>query len=290
MTLELLLAGLLAQVAGPPPSPPPPDPPVRDSLVNGAAIGAAIGGGAALAAMARACSNTRCSDTSANLNPRIALVGALAGAGIGALVDAAVISRAGTDQAPAPSGVRSLTRAPGIVFARTGWSGLSDDEGSLGSGATFGAGVVVPLGSRLGLQIAYDRQTHRRDLGSGAPPGVAPPPAGFSGTEQLFTAKAQMYFRSDKAVRPYAGIGLGLFDSRRVSEFPNYTVEAGGIIVPIGSEVYRYHSSDVGLGFAAGLDSRVTTRFSILADLTLDLARESALGSTRLTVGGGWLF
>ena len=295
MTLELLLAGLLAQAAGPPPPPPPPDPPVRDSLVNGVAIGAAIGGGAALAAMARACSNTHCSDTSANLDPRMALVGALAGAGIGALVDAAIgglkpVYRAGTDQAPAPSRARSLTRAPGIVFARAGWSGLSDDEGSLGSGATFGAGVVVPLGPRFGLQIAYDRQTHRRDLESGAPPGVAPPPAGFSGTEQLFTAKALMFFRADKAVRPYAGLGLGLLDSRRVSEFPNYTVGPGGIIVPVGSEVYRYHSSDVGLGFAAGLDGRVTTRFSILADLTLDLARESALGSTRLTVGGGWRF
>ena len=254
MTLELLLAGLLAQAAGPPPPPPPA---VRDSLVNGAAIGAAIGGGAGL-------------------------------------VDAAIGGqktpyRAGTDQPPAPSTARSLTRAPGIVFVRAGWSGLSDDEGSLGSGATFGAGVVVPLGSRFGLQIAYDRQTHRRDLGSGAPPGVPPPPAGFSGTEQLFTAKALMFFREDKAVRPYAGLGLGLFDSRRVSEFPNYTVGPGGI-VPIGSEVYRYRSIDVGLGFAAGLDGRVTTRFSILADLTLDLARESALGSTRLTVGGGWHF
>ena len=99
-----------------------------------------------------------------------------------------------------------------------------------------------------------------------------------------------MFFREDKAVRPYAGLGLGLLDSRRVSQFPNYTVAPGGIIVPIGSEVYRYHSSDLGLGFAAGLDGRVTTRFSILADLTLDLARESALGSTRLTVGGGWRF
>ena len=199
----------------PPPPPPPPAPAVRDSLFNGAAIGAAIGGGAALAAMARACSNTHCSDTSANLDPRMALVGALAGAGIGALVDAAI-----GGQKTAPSRARSLTRAPGIVFARAGWSGLSDDEGSLGSGATFGAGVVVPLGLRFGLQIAYDRQTHRRDLESGAPPGVAPPPAGFSGTEQLFTAKALMFFREDKAVRPYAGLGLGLFDSRRVSRIP----------------------------------------------------------------------
>ena len=288
MTLELVLAGLLAQAAaGPPPLPP--LPPVRDSLVNGAAIGAGIGGGA-LAAMARACSNTNCSDTSANLDPRIALVGALAGAGIGALVDAVTVHRAGTDQPLAPSTARSLTRAPGIVFARAGWSGLSDDEGSLGSGATFGAGVVVPFGSRFGLQVAYDRQKHRRDLESGAPPGVRPPPAGFSGTEQLFTAKTLIYFRSDKAVRPYAGIGLGLFNSRRVSEFPNYAAVPGGIIVPVGSEVFRYHSRDVGLGFAAGIDARVTTRFSILADLTLDLARQSALGSTRLTVGGGWHF
>jgi len=167
---------------------------VGDSLFNGAAIGAAIGGGTALAAMARACSNTNCADTSANLDPRITLLGALAGAGIGTLIDAAIdgrkmVYRAGTVQAPDPSSSQPLTRAPGTIFARFGWAGLSDDEGSLGSGATFGAGVVVPLGQRFGLQIAYDRHNHRRDFDSLAAPGMPPTGGGFSGTEQLVTAK-----------------------------------------------------------------------------------------------------
>lgn len=268
---------------------------VGDSLWNGTAIGAALGGGSAIVAMARTCSNTSCADTSANLDPRLTLLGAVAGAGIGALIDAAIdgrktVYRAGSGQAPVFSSPQSITRTHGTVFARVGWAGLSDDEGSLGSGATVGVGVVVPLGRRFGVQIAYDRHTHRRELESGAPPGIAQTSGGFTGTEQLVTAKALIFFRTDKAIQPYAGIGAGLFDSKRVSEFPTYFTRPGGTTAVGPPEVFRYHSSEAGLGFAAGFDARVTRRFSILSDLTLDLSGPSALGSARLTAGAGFHF
>ena len=51
-----------------------------DSPVNGAAIGAALGGVSAMSAMALACGNTNCADTSANIDPRLTLLGTLAGA------------------------------------------------------------------------------------------------------------------------------------------------------------------------------------------------------------------
>ena len=201
-----------------------------DSTWNGAAIGAAVGGGVALAGMAIACRD--CADTSANLDPRITLVGALAGAGIGALIDKAIERR--TTIYTAAAGAQTMTtprpaqRTRATAFVRVGAAGLWDDEGSLGNGATIGAGVVVPIRRRFGLQIAYDRHDHRREFESAAPPGVVVPIGGFTGTEQLVTAKMLMFFRVDNAVRPYAGIGVGLLDSSRTSEFPNYSIAPGG--------------------------------------------------------------
>jgi hypothetical protein len=270
---------------------------VGDSVWNGAAIGAALGGVSALAAMAKACSNANCSDTSASLDPRTTLLGALAGAGIGALVDAVVdtrktVYRAGTDQPPAPASTSTMQpTGRGMVFVRAGWAGLSDDEGSLGSGETIGAGVVVPLGRRFGVQVAYDRHGHRRDFPREGPPGISAGGGGFTGTEQLVTAKTLIFFRTERTVRPYAGLGASWLDSRRVSEFPNYILQPGTIVIAAGPpDINRYHSRDVGLGVAVGIDARLRQRFSILSDLTLDLGGRSGLSSTRLTAGAGWTF
>jgi hypothetical protein len=261
---------------------------VGDSLVNGAAIGAGVGGGATLALMAKLCANTGCSDTSANLDPRLTLAGALIGAGVGALVDAAFESRttvyqSGAGQTPiiAPKRLASDgTRNNVMFFGRFGWARVTDDEGWLGNGATFGTGVIVPVGTRIGLQLAYDRHTRSRDFDSGG---------GFFGTEQLATAKALFFFRSTQAVRPYASIGLGLMDSDRRSEFPTFTSSRFGPVVR-APEILRYHTRGAALGFGAGLDARLTRHLSILGDLTLDLGGGEALGSTRITVGGGWTF
>jgi hypothetical protein len=268
---------------------------VGDSLWNGTAIGAALGGGSAIAAMARTCSNTNCADTSANLDPRLTLLGTLVGAGIGALIDAGIdrretVYRTGSGQTLALPSAQSIARKHGMAFARIGRAGFSDDEGSLGGGTTVGVGVVVPLGRRFGLQIAYDRQKHKRVFGGGAPPEIAPSGGRFVGTEQLVTAKALIFFRADKAIQPYAGIGAGLLDSKRASTFSTYFMGPGGIVAAGPFEVFRYHSSEVSLGFAAGFDARVTHGFSILTDLTLDLSRPSAFSSTRLTVGAGFHF
>lgn len=271
-----------------------------DPLWNGTAIGAAIGEGSALAAMANACANTNCADTSANLDPRITLLGTLIGAGVGAAIDALIdgrrnVYRAGqpeTSQA-APSIQRSAqqyNRFSPTVFGRVGWARLTDDEGSLGDGMTVGVGVMMPIWNRVAIQLAYDRHDHRRDLESGAPPGIVFSGGGFTGTEQLVTAKGLFFFREEAAVRPYAGIGIGFLDSKRVSEFPTFVRQPGNIVVPRPSEVFRYHTTGAGLGFSAGVDARVTRRLSLLGDLTLDLSQAEALGSTRLTVGAGWRF
>jgi hypothetical protein len=98
-----------------------------DSPVNGAAIGAALGGVSAISAMALACGNTNCADTSANIDPRLTLLGTLAGAGIGALIDAAIdkrttVYRSGGAQPPVVQAA-SARRAPREVFVRFGWAG-----------------------------------------------------------------------------------------------------------------------------------------------------------------------
>jgi Outer membrane protein beta-barrel domain len=272
-----------------------------DSLFNGSAIGAGIGGATALAAMGIACGNSGCADTSTSLDPRLTLLGTLIGAGIGAMVDAAIERRQTMYTAGAPKPLlapraragettrRGAARFAPTVFGRFGWARLTDDEGWLGDGATVGFGAIVPITTRLGLQVAYDRHKHRRDFEPVGPPGT-PARGGFTGTEQLVTAKALFFFRPDQRVRPYAGIGIGFLDSTRVSEFPTFVNQPGGFPVPGPPEIFRYDFRGGGIGFAAGLDVRVTGRLSILGDLTLDLAGREALGSNRLTAGAGWRF
>jgi opacity protein-like surface antigen len=275
---------------------------VGDSLFNGSAIGAAIGGGSTLALLAKICSNSGCADTSENLDPRLTLLGTLIGAGVGAIVDAAIDGRKTiyTTGAPKPVLTPEQTQAQAAraaparfsptVFGRFGWARLTDDEGWLGDGATVGVGVIVHLTERIGLQVAYDRHDHRRDFESAGPPGT-PTSGGFTGTEQLVAAKALFFFRPGQIVNPYAGIGVGFIDSKRVSEFPTFELPPGSFFpVPGPPEVFRYHSRGAGLGFAAGVDVHVTSRLSVLGDLTLDLNNPEALGSTRLTVGAGWRF
>ena len=263
---------------------------VGDSLINGAAIGAAIGGGTALALMVKICNNTNCSDTSSNLDPRLTLLGTAIGAGVGVLIDKAfegrrTIYRTGTGQTLAPHDAprRSTAAASShpVIFGRVGWGRIDDDEGSLGSGASIGAGVLVPIARRLGLQIQYDRQTRSREFEFGR---------GFFGTEQLVTAKALFFFRSSEAVRPYAGVGLGFMDSRRRSVSPTFSLGPGLQVISGPPEIFRYHTSGGTLGFAVGMEARVTSRLSMLGDLTLDLGSPEALSSTRLTIGAGWHF
>ncbi|HSC28089.1 MAG TPA: outer membrane beta-barrel protein [Vicinamibacterales bacterium] len=181
------------------------------------------------------------------------------------------------------------TRHAPVIFGRVGWARFTDDEGSLGDGTSVGFGVIVPLTRRFGIQVAYDRHDHRRDFEPVGPLG-ATTSGGFSGTEQLVTAKALFFFLAGHAVRPYAGIGVGFLDSRRVSEFPTFVFSPEGVPLPGPAEIFTYHTRGAGLGFAAGVDARVTDRISVIGDLTLDLSSPDALGSTRLTVGAGWRF
>ena len=142
-------------------------------------------------------------------------------------------------------------------------------------GTTAGAGIVVPIGARLGMQLAYDRHTRSRDFEFGG---------GFFGTEQLVTAKALFFFRPAAAVRPYAAIGLGMIESSRRSEFPTITSSSSRAVAG-PPEILRYHTRDAALGFGAGFDAKVARQLALLGDLTLDLGAGETLGSTRLTFG-----
>jgi hypothetical protein len=264
---------------------------IGDSLFNGTAVGAAIGGASTIALIAKICSNSNCADTPANLDPRLTLLGTVIGAGVGALIDRAFVGRKTTYRAgagqllvPGDPGARGAT-GPGqgraMVVGRFGWARLTDDEGSLGSGPTIGTGIVLPIRRRLGVQIEYDRHTRAREFEAGR---------GFFGTEQLVTAKALFYFGSNDAIRPYAGVGLGMIDSRRRSEFPTFTAHPGDQPAVGLPEILGYHTRGAVLGFAAGADARVTSHLSILGDLSLDVGSAESLGSTRLTLGAGWRF
>ena len=263
---------------------------VGDSLLDGTAIGAAVGGASALALMAKLCTNNKCSDISASLDPRLAAFGTLVGAGVGALIDKAIqrrktVYRAGAGQPsptiaqPKPAGQKN-----GIVlFGHAGGVQLSDDEGSLGGGATAGGGVIVPIGQRFGVQVGYDRHTRKREFELNR---------AFHGTEQVFTAKGLYFFRSTEAIRPYVGFGLAVIDSEQRSVSPTFTLGPGNQVLPGPLETFHSHTQGSGAGFAVGMDARVHARISVLADLTFDFTdnRPEGLGSTRLTVGAGWRF
>jgi len=265
---------------------------VGDSLLSGTAIGAAVGGAAALALQAKLCTNNKCSDISANLDPRLTLFGALVGAGVGALIDSAfhgrkTVYRAGTGQA-APTMARpgpppGLEKNGIVLFGHIGGAQVSDDEGSLGGGATAGAGAIVPIGRRFGVQIGYDRHTRTRDFGLDR---------GFFGTDQVITAKGLYFLRSTKAIRPYVGYGLTFIDSNQRSVSPTFLLGSGNQVLPGPLETFRSHTQGGGQGFAAGVDARVSARVSVLGDLTFDFTdnKPEGIGSTRLTIGAGWRF
>jgi hypothetical protein len=264
---------------------------VGDSVLNGTAIGASIGAGSALAVMGRLCSNTQCADTSANLDPRLTLLGALTGAGIGALIDGAlqrrktVYRRGAAQAAPTMAQPKSSGAGPNgiMLFGHAGGARVTDDEGLLGSGATAGAGVIVPIGRRFGIQVGYDRHTRKRQFEFNR---------SFSGTDQVVTAKGLYLFRSTETIRPYIGYGLTFIDSRQQSVSPTFLLGAGNQVIPGPVETVRSRSQGMGGGFAVGMDARVSARISVLGDLTLDLTnnRPEGIGSTRLTVGAGWRF
>jgi hypothetical protein len=256
---------------------------VGDPLFNGSFIGAAIGGAASVALVYKICSNTQCADTSSNLDPRLILLGTAIGTGIGALMDRSssartLVYRTGAGQILRIRDATSLGPVHPMILVRTGWARLTDDEGSLGHGASVGTAVTVPIRPRVGLQVEYARHTRARRLEFGG---------GFFGTEQLVTAKTLFYLLSGERVRPYAGLGLGFIDSTRRSELPTLP---GPRSIPGPLIVYRNHTRGAVLGFAAGADARVAGRLHMLGDLTADFGSPGALASTRLTIGAGWRF
>jgi hypothetical protein len=254
-----------------------------DSPFNGSLLGAAVGAAASIALVYQICSNTQCADTSSNLDPRLILLGTAIGTGIGALIDGAatartVVYRAGTGQLLSILDRASRERYPAMVLARAGWARLTNDEGSLGHGRGVGIGITVPLRARTALLLEYARHTRRRQLEF---------EGGFSGTEQLVTAKTIFHFLRSERVRPYAGLGLGIIDSVRRSELP---LSPGGQ-PGAGLVVFnRHHTRGWALGFAAGAEARLTSRWRLLGDLTADFGNPDALASTRLTIGVGWRF
>ena len=230
---------------------------VGDSLLDGTAIGAAVGGASALALMAKQCTNNKCSDISASLDPRFAAFGTLVGAGVGALIDKVIqkrktVYRAGAGQ-PSPTIAQRKPAGPQkngiLVFGHAGGVQLSDDEGSLGGGATAGGGVIVPIGQRFGVQVGYDRHTRKREFELNR---------SFHGTEQVFTAKGLYFFRSTEAIRPYVGFGLAFIDSKQQSVSPTFTLGPGFQVLPGPLETIDSHSQGSGAGFAVGMDARVS--------------------------------
>ena len=221
----------------------------------------------------------------------LTLLGALVGAGVGALIDSAfhgrkTVYRAGTGQQaptmarPAPPGLE-----PGgiTLFGHVGGAHVTDDEGSLGGGATAGAGAIVPIGRRFGVQIGYDRHTRKRDFGFDR---------GFFGTDQVLTVKGLFFLRSTKAIRPYVGYGLTFIDSNQRSVSPTFRLGPGNQVIPGPVETFRSHTQGAGGGFAVGVDAGVSARVSVLGDLTFDYTdnKPEGIGSTRLTIGAGWRF
>ena len=221
-----------------------------DSVWNGAAIGAALGGGSAIAAMARACSNANCSDTSANLDPRMTLLGALIGAGVGALIDASIdgrkaIYRAGSGRARRPVSPSTADRLAGNDIRSRRPCGLLRRRG-----------------------LPRERRNRWRRCGRAArttiraADRVRPPEAqtGFRGrsasryrsewrpVHRNGTARDREgsdLFPGRQGDQPYAGSARAS-STRTVSpRSPPTSRRPGGIVAAGPFEVFRYHSSEL---------------------------------------------
>jgi hypothetical protein len=184
------------------------------------------------------------------------------------LLGSAAPARAQATDAPRPA-----------VFGRVGYGRFMDDEGSLGSGGSFGVGAMVPLWRSLGLQATVDRHRHERTTESGPI---------FEGREWLTAVRLTYSFMPDAAVRPFIGAGLGVLSSTRRSVFPTFVSGPTGPPVPGPPEIFEYDDTERIFSMAAGVDATLHRHLALVGDVSIDVSRPSALSSLRVNIGAGW--
>jgi len=88
------------------------------------------------------------------------------------------------------------------VAGHVAWSQVSDDEGSLGSGTSFGGALGYRLGRRWEVQVRTDRTTHERTAAGGQ--------VRWNGDATELGMNVLARFRGGTTVQPFVGGGVSV--------------------------------------------------------------------------------
>jgi len=150
------------------------------------------------------------------------------------------------------------------VFGQFGVTRIGEDEGSVGSGPTFGGAVTVPFARRWAVDVAVNTTTAERQIGGSN-----------LESSSTFLLPAVVYRRGTEKAHFFIGGGPGVeFTNRRLEEISRRvfdTNDHGGLL--------HWRT-----GFVASVSSRVLVRFDVL------LAHRFVLPSIGATGGIGYRF
>ena len=167
------------------------------------------------------------------------------------------------------------------VFGNVGWMKAAGDEGGLGSGLLVGGGAVVPIGERLGMDV--DVSTVGTQLNS-------TPSEAFQ-LRRTFVAPSIVRRWGSNQTYAFAGAGIGLENSRRVSRSSNVLP---GFRPPNSQEVspglFEFRSTDTGasLVLRAGIVREISHGALIRFDMLW--SQRLVLPNIGLRIGLGFRF
>jgi len=137
------------------------------------------------------------------------------------------------------------------IFGSAGWSDFGGDEGGLGGGPSFGAGVEVRPFRRLGFELEVNRVHYRRYLEAvdlpeplrAQFPELSAPQLLFEGTAVFVTGNVVYHVDVSPRIQLYVlgGAGIVRESSRRTEAFPNVpesTVDEFTFNAAAGVEVF----------------------------------------------------
>lgn len=151
----------------------------------------------------------------------------------------------------APEGAETAPPWKFAIFGSAGWSGFGADEGGLGGGPSFGAGVDIRPFRRLGFELEVNRVHYRRYsegtmsevIRAHFPELAVGPELLFEGTALFVTAN--VVYHNDISPRSQlyvlGGAGIVRETSRRTEAFPNVpetTVEEFTFNAAVGVEIF----------------------------------------------------
>ena len=159
------------------------------------------------------------------------------------------------------------------VFGAIGGGVFGDDEGSLGKGLSFAAGVELRPSSRFGFEAELERYEHERRFGFGSV---------VEGDGWLVSGNLLYHF-SEGGLQPYLLGGLGLLSASYEWRRPIFTGESP--FESAGTEVSVTDERGLAMSFGGGMKVFLTEQLSLRPQARFFSGTDSYLTRLEVTVG-----